>query len=70
MIKYCIPTSFDDQLMDKIVELNNKSNNKIYELYGSTKESLTGSGRSSKILQDVSMEGLKKHIKKCHQNDN
>lgn len=69
MIKYCIPTSFDDRLIDKVIELNSISNNKICEFYGSTKEILTGSGRPSKILQDVSIAKLKKHIKNCHNNE-
>jgi len=68
MIKYCIPTSFDDRLIDKIVDLNSNSNNKICEFYGSTKESLTGSGRPSKILQNVSIGKLKKHTNNCYNN--
>lgn len=66
MIKYCIPTNFDDRLIGSAAELNNSSKNIVYEFYGSLKETITGTGRPAIILNNIKIQKLKKYIQKCH----
>lgn len=69
MIKYTIATSWDNELIKEINDINNQHKDiKIIELYGSLKSSIIGSGRPSYRLPFVSSQEAEKHIKYAHEN--
>lgn len=68
-IKFCVATSFEDELVKYTSLVNKKSKNKVFEFFGSMKSVLTGTGRPSKILQDISFSQLQKHVELCHNNN-
>ncbi|MEM2738864.1 MAG: U32 family peptidase [Candidatus Bathyarchaeia archaeon] len=68
-VKLCIPTTFEDSFLEKLKELNYKysqTNVQIYEVYGSLKTSILGTGWPSTVLPEINEEGLARHVEKAH----
>ncbi|MEK9183419.1 MAG: U32 family peptidase [Patescibacteria group bacterium] len=69
MIKYTLATSWENELIDGIRQLNqNSQKSKIVEIYGSFKISPVGCGRAAFRLPNVSFRQAKRHIKYAHKN--
>lgn len=69
-VKLCVPTTFEDVFLDKLNQLNEKYrglNAQVYEIYGSFKLSIFGTGWPSTLLPEVDAERLERHILKAHQ---
>jgi len=67
MINYSIATNFDDKLIQGMVKLNSQfKNGRVAEIFGCLSQSLTGSGRSSVGLTNISLVDLQKHIQLAH----
>lgn len=68
MIKFSIATNFDSAFLSEIGILNRKyATAKVTEVYGSLPVSLTGSGRSSVGLPNVSIQDIAMHIDQAHE---
>lgn len=68
-VKLCVPTTFEDAFLEKLKELNckySKTNIQVYEVYGSLKTSILGTGWPSTVLPEIDEEGLARHVKKAH----
>ncbi len=68
-VKLCVPTTFEDAFLEELRRLNEKyegANARIYEVYGSFKFSILGTGWPSTILPEVDEERLARHVRKAH----
>ncbi|MEM1586905.1 MAG: U32 family peptidase [Candidatus Bathyarchaeia archaeon] len=69
IVKFCVPTTFKDDFLEKINELNERYRDwgsYVHEIYGSFKSSILGTGWPATVLPDVDEERLAQHIEKAH----
>ena len=65
--KITVPTDFSEDFIDELDKINKSDfKNKISEVYGCLPRSIIGSLRPSKMLPQVSINGLKRHVEKVH----
>ena len=70
MRRFSVPTNFQDEFLNRILKLHKKYlKSRAVELYGAMPNQVIGSGRSSKDLPDVDIEGLRRHIEMMHKNN-
>ncbi len=60
-MKFCVPSNWSDELLETISEYP------VMELYGSLPETITGGGRPSKVLPNITFKDAEKHIRKVHE---
>lgn len=67
-MKLCIPTNWDDRLLDQINDLNCDSQTlvPVHEIYGTLRSSVTGGGRPSSMLPKVTRSDVGRHVALAH----
>ena len=66
IMQYDLATNFDEELIDFVVQ--NDTKKQIKSVFGKLRSDITGGGRASFLLPDISMEQLERYIKKCSEN--
>ncbi|MCP4348981.1 MAG: hypothetical protein GY795_26165 [Desulfobacterales bacterium] len=63
-MKLCVPTNWDDELLNFINRLNQENNtySKVYEIFGGLPVSIFGGGRPGMTLPNVDLDIMQKHI--------
>lgn len=69
MVNYKIGCNFDDQLIDKVIDLNSKYENKINEFYGSNRSLSFLIARPNFRLHDIDSIELIRYVKRCNENN-
>lgn len=67
LMHYDLATNFDEELIDFVAK--NDTKKQIKSVFGKLKSDITGGGRASFLLPDISMEQLEHYIKKCNDAD-
>ncbi|MEM0049986.1 MAG: U32 family peptidase, partial [Candidatus Bathyarchaeia archaeon] len=68
-IKFCVPTTFESSFLERINGLNEKyrdTGSCVYEIYGSFKFSILGTGWPATILPHVDEDRLAQHVEEAH----
>lgn len=67
IMHYDLATNFDEELIDFVAK--NDTQKQIKSVFGKLKSDITGGGRASFLLPEISMEQLESYIKKCNAAD-
>ncbi|MBS7605410.1 MAG: U32 family peptidase [Candidatus Bathyarchaeia archaeon] len=68
-IKFCVPTTFESSFLERINGLNEKyrdTGSRVYEIYGSFKFSILGTGWPATILPHVDEDRFAQHVEEAH----
>ncbi|MEM3551578.1 MAG: U32 family peptidase [Candidatus Bathyarchaeia archaeon] len=68
-LRFCVPTTFENNFIEELAELNDKYQkfgSQVYEIYGSFKASMFGTGWPATVLPIVDEEMLAQHIETAH----